>query len=449
MKKVITYGTFDLFHEGHRRLLERARALGDYLIVGVTADSYDLERGKLNVRESVSKRVESVKESGLADEVIIEEYEGQKIRDIKRYSIDIFTVGSDWLGKFDFLNDFCEVCYLERTKGVSSTKSRMMASGVVSLGVVGHGRIAERFVKESKYVSGVDVCGVLGRDIARANAFKENNELAFATTSYKHFQELVDAVYIATPHATHFEIAKFFLEQGKHVLVEKPMALSKAEVECLYEIANSNGCVVLEAVKTAFAPGFNRLVNIARSGIIGEIKNIDATFTKLMQRGGREFDREMAGGAVTELSTYPLLVAAKLVGRDFNSVNFISYKDETTNVDLFTKFTILYRNAVVTGKVGIGVKSEGDLHISGTRGYIYVPAPWWQTEYFECRYENGSKKRYCVSWEGDGLRYELSRFIQLIGGNSIDSHELEMEDSFFMAEIIERYLAGDHVSWIS
>ncbi len=103
MKKVITYGTYDMLHKGHIRLLERARALGDYLIVGVTSDTFDRARGKINVKQSLQERMEAIKATGLADEVIVEEYEGQKIDDIRRYDIDIFTVGSDWIGKFDYL----------------------------------------------------------------------------------------------------------------------------------------------------------------------------------------------------------------------------------------------------------------------------------------------------------------------------------------------------------
>ena len=107
MVRVITYGTYDLLHYGHIRLLERAKALGDYLIVGVTGDDYDKSRGKINVQQSLMERVEAVRATGLADEIIIEEYEGQKIDDIRRYHIDIFTVGSDWKGKFDYLNKYC------------------------------------------------------------------------------------------------------------------------------------------------------------------------------------------------------------------------------------------------------------------------------------------------------------------------------------------------------
>ena len=166
--RVITYGTYDLFHEGHRRLLERAKALGDYLIVGVTTENYDESRGKLNVSQSLTERMQNVQDSGLADLVIIEEYEGQKINDIQKYDVDIFAIGSDWVGKFDYLRDYCDVVYLERTKGVSSTQLRNETGGVLSLGVVGAGRIARRFVEEARFVSGVNVEAVYSRTPERA-----------------------------------------------------------------------------------------------------------------------------------------------------------------------------------------------------------------------------------------------------------------------------------------
>lgn len=106
MVKVITYGTYDHLHRGHIRLLERAKALGDYLIVGVTSDDFDKQRGKINVQQPLEERIAAVRATGIADKIIVEEYEGQKIDDIKRYGVDIFTVGSDWEGHFDYLSEF-------------------------------------------------------------------------------------------------------------------------------------------------------------------------------------------------------------------------------------------------------------------------------------------------------------------------------------------------------
>ena len=159
MIRVITYGTFDLLHYGHIRLLERARALGDYLIVGVTGDDFDKSRGKINVQQSLMERVEAVRATGLADEIIIEEYEGQKIDDIRRYHIDIFTVGSDWKGKFDYLSAYCKVVYLDRTEGISSSEIRSHQREI-RLGMVGMPEDLLKFHKESSFVNGVKTAGI-------------------------------------------------------------------------------------------------------------------------------------------------------------------------------------------------------------------------------------------------------------------------------------------------
>ena len=159
MKKVITYGTYDLLHYGHIKLLERTKALGDYLIVGVTADDFDKTRGKINVQQSLMERIEAVRATGIADKIIVEEYEGQKIDDIKRYNIDIFTVGSDWVGFFDYLKEFCEVVYLDRTQGVSSSELRA-EKRELKIGIIGESSVVmSKFVSECNYVNGVSVIG--------------------------------------------------------------------------------------------------------------------------------------------------------------------------------------------------------------------------------------------------------------------------------------------------
>ena len=147
MTKVITYGTYDLLHYGHIRLLERAKALGDYLIVGVTSDDFDKTRGKINVQQSLMERIENVRSTGLADKIIIEEYEGQKIDDIQHYNVDIFTVGSDWVGYFDYLKKYCKVVYLDRTAGVSSSELRAKDSNL-KLGLTGNSTLVEKYFQK-------------------------------------------------------------------------------------------------------------------------------------------------------------------------------------------------------------------------------------------------------------------------------------------------------------
>lgn len=121
MKKVITYGTFDLFHVGHLNILKRAKELGDYLIVAVSSDSFNTTKGKKCVIPD-NERMSIVEAIKYVDEVISENSWEQKIDDIQKYDIDVFVMGDDWKGKFDFLKEYCDVVYLPRTEGISSTK---------------------------------------------------------------------------------------------------------------------------------------------------------------------------------------------------------------------------------------------------------------------------------------------------------------------------------------
>lgn len=122
MKKIITYGTFDLLHYGHVRLLKRAKELGDYLIVGVSTDEFnELKKHKQSYNDYAERKyiLEAIK---YVDEVIPEEDWDQKIKDIQKFDIDTFVMGDDWKNEFDFLKKYCNVVYLSRTPGISTSK---------------------------------------------------------------------------------------------------------------------------------------------------------------------------------------------------------------------------------------------------------------------------------------------------------------------------------------
>lgn len=121
MKKVLTYGTFDLLHKGHVRILRRAKELGDYLIVAVSTDEFNALKGK-KAYYSYKERKEILESIKYVDLVIPEFTWDQKIKDVIKYDVDTFVMGDDWKGKFDFLKDYCEVIYLDRTEGISTTK---------------------------------------------------------------------------------------------------------------------------------------------------------------------------------------------------------------------------------------------------------------------------------------------------------------------------------------
>lgn len=440
MIKVITYGTYDLLHQGHINLLRRAKELGDYLIVGVTSDSFDRGRGKLNVRNNILERVEAVKKTGYADEVIIEDYVGQKIDDIQKYNIDIFAIGSDWEGKFDYLNEFTKVVYLPRTEGISSTMLRAETTTDVKVGIIGCGRIAKRFPKEADVVNGLKIIAAYDINKEAAETVSSGIEDCKVCSSAEELFEQVDAVYIATPHLSHYDYIKSAINAGKHVLVETPMVLNGAQAKECFELAEQKGVILMEANKTAHCPAFNHLMVMIKSGVIGEVVDVEASESKLWSddMSLREFDPQQAGGSFYELGSYTLLPIIKLMGCQYENLNIYSRMKD--GVDMFTRGVFRYPHATCSFKVGMGVKTEGSLVISGTKGYAYVPAPWWKTDYFELRYEDQNKnQKYFYKWDGEGLRYEIQEFISCVVNKRFSTARLRRRESVCMAEIMQAF----------
>ena len=130
MKRIITYGTYDVIHFGHINLLKRARELGDYLIVGLSSDEFNAMKNKKSYY-SYEQRKFLLESCRYVDMIIPENNWEQKINDIKKYNIDIFVMGDDWKGKFDFLKDYCEVVYLPRTPDVSSTQTKEYLNNIL------------------------------------------------------------------------------------------------------------------------------------------------------------------------------------------------------------------------------------------------------------------------------------------------------------------------------
>ena len=441
MKKVITYGTYDLLHYGHIRLLERAKALGDYLIVGVTADDFDKTRGKINVQQSLMERIEGVKATGIADEIIVEEYEGQKIDDIQRYGADIFTVGDDWVGKFDYLNEYCEVVYLSRTQGVSSSELRKKKRNL-RLGLVGESDILKKVSNESKYVNGIQISGVYTEERETVRKFLDD------VTVYDGYDELLkdsDAVYIITSPKDHYRDIKHALELGKHVLCESPIAISKEECEELFALAEEKGCVLMDAIKTAYSTAYHRMLLQVKTGKIGTPKSIEATCTSIREIDLSDPEKmERSWNSISAWGPTALLPVLQIFGTEYKDRRIVTWLDnEEYHYDAFTRIDFCYSDSVASVKVGQGVKSEGELIISGTKGYIYVPAPWWKTEYFEVRYENPeNNRRYFYQLDGEGIRYELVSFVRSVESGKYTSN-IEKNISCDIAGIMEQFMNGD------
>lgn len=441
MKKVITYGSFDLFHEGHYNILKRAKELGDYLIVGVTTEHYDRSRGKLNLVDPIMTRIENVRNTGFADEIIVEDHDGQKIEDIQRYGIDTFVLGTDWAGKFDYLKKYCNVVYLERTPDISSTLKRKDLKRLIKLGIVGTGRIARRFQAETVFVSGIETVAAYNPEEESLKKYAEEYSVMPFSGDYNEFLDAVDAVYVASPNETHADYVRRAIIAGKHVLCEKPMTFTYDEAVELYDLAKRNKVVLMEGIRAAYLPGFQQLLSVARDGTIGEICDIEACFTRIGDPNSREMSDARYGGAFMEYGSYTMLPIFKLLGRDYEDVTIDSILGEG-GIDRFTKVQFKYKNKLATSKTGAGVKSEGQLVISGTKGYILAQSPWWLIRSFDVRYEDESRvDHFEAPFVGtSGFRYEIAEFLDKINGTGGNDYKLTAGESIAMARVVEKFM---------
>ena len=308
----------------------------------------------------------------------------------------------------------------------------------IKLGIVGTGRIACRAIAEIRETGAFDITAVMNPNGDHAASFASENGIAKAVNDTGALCAKADAIYIASPHGTHYEYAMACLMNGKHVICEKPMAFSKNKAEELFRAAEDNRLVLMEAVKTAYCPGYKLIKEVIASGAIGEVADVEAAFTKLIPEGGREYTDKKFGGAFTEFGTYAMLPVFEFLGTAYDRVAFLSRK--AGDVDGYTKAVFEYGDRYACAKTGLTVKSEGQMIISGTKGYLLAPSPWWLTKHFEIRHEDPEQiESYECEFSVDGLRYEIMELADRINGKSMNENS-EKAKTVARAEVFERFL---------
>lgn len=291
------------------------------------------------------------------------------------------------------------------------------------IGIIGTGRIVGRFISEAETVDKVNVSAIYNPHIETVKFFAQKNNIegtqdigeakgsdkVLFTDSKADMYEVCDAVYVASPHECHVSDMKDAISAGKHVLCEKPFALSGDDAVSVFEMARENEVVCMEAIKTAYCPGFSGLIQLIENGVIGQPYDVEATFTKIGSASGREMWGP-AAGSFAELGSYVLLPIAKIMGTE-SLESYIWSLPSANGNDSYTKSCFSYRFGTATAKTGLGVKSEGELIIAGENGYIKVPSPWWLMNKIEVHHEDPNKVEvYEALFEGSGLRYEITAF---------------------------------------
>lgn len=428
MKKVITYGTFDLFHKGHYNILKRAKEHGDYLVVGVTGENYDIGRGKLNVHDTLATRIENVKKTGFADEIIVEEYLGQKIGDIIKYDIDSFVIGDDWKGKFDHLSRYCEMIYLERTKGISSTQIREERFDQYDIGIVFDFADDNQLIKESAFVNGFDVKNIFCEDEKTLERFQEKYNVENAFDSYDEMLDASDIIFVRCAIEKRYEYISRALSKGKHVLYDPPATFNSNELKSLIELAKQNNVILLGNIKMLYVYIFNQLLWMTQGGLIGDILSFNCSVSK---------DNPNRHSLFYELSTSSLLIMLKVMGHDYEKADFQANKNGD-KVE-FASMNFVYPKGRAIISVGDNVRVDNQLEIIGTEGTILMKGAWWRSKNFELHTPGSDEVQlFNTNFEGNGFKYLLKAMSTMLSNNKITSKDIFEDESMKVVEILEQ-----------
>ena len=254
----------------------------------------------------------------------------------------------------------------------------------VRWGIVGPGDIANKFARAVANVEGATVTAVASRSMEKGKAFAEKYGIEHVFEGYDKMAEsdVIDAVYICTPHRFHYEIAKMYLEKGKHALVEKSMCVNTEQVLDLQKCAKEKNLFLMEAMWTRFLPALHEVREVIESGEIGEVRALEADFSFgiPVEVNSKLFDVNLAGGTTLDVGVYSLTFASMFLGDDYEKLYAVA--DVKNGVDLHTVILLKYKNgAIANVSGGIGVNKPRGAYIYGTKGHIFVPTFFAASEY--------------------------------------------------------------------
>jgi predicted dehydrogenase len=310
----------------------------------------------------------------------------------------------------------------------------LTAAGV-RWGIAGPGGIATRFVDALGTVAGGEAVAVGSRSFERAAAFAAQHGIARSHGSYAALadDDAVDAVYVAVPHSEHESLARHFLDAGKHVLCEKPMALNEDQVARMVAAATSNQRYLMEAIWSRFLPAYTTLSAILASGRIGEPQHVQAEFGFRMpvMPDHRLFDPALGGGALLDLGIYPLQLANLVLG-PVESVSAAGRRGTTGVDELVVALTSHGGGKAATSTASIRLDLGGAARIVGDRGRVDLPTFMHDPRSLTVTTRDGSEEIAC-DYEGDGLRFQIAAVHADLAAGRLESTVVPLAESLALA----------------
>ena len=311
---------------------------------------------------------------------------------------------------------------------------------MIKFGVVGAGNIARKFIQDIKVVENAKVVAIASRSIDKAEAYKKEFNLDYAFSDYVALakSDVVDAIYIATPHNFHEEQSILFMNHKKHVLCEKPIAVNKKQAQHMYDVAKQNNVLLMEAMWMRFLPASKRVLEITESKIFGEIKSIELSFCVPIGLNapleGRLLNPNLAGGSLLDVGIYPMSYLKYLVTDKITSIKATAVKHET-GIDMYTEADVVFDNKLKT-KAKIYSAFDRDFHnkaiIEYEKGTIIAPSFFSGKEVII----NGQKEHY--PFRSDGFEYQIESFVDTLIDKSIENDIMTHKKSLDVMDLSDK-----------
>lgn len=310
----------------------------------------------------------------------------------------------------------------------------------IKWGIIGLGNIASQFAADLLLLEDAELTAVASRDIVKGTEFAKKFNAQKVYDSYDLIFEdpEVEIIYIATPHNSHAELSIKALENGKHVLCEKPMALSYKDAQRMIEASNKNNKFFMEAFWTRFIPSVQNVLQKINSNAIGQINYIKADFAfhGSETENKRLFDKQLGGGALFDIGVYPLFLSYILLGNPKEIIaTAIKHKND---VDLQTSMLLQYESAQSVLHASIVSESDMKAVISGTKGRIELNSPWFVADGYSLFINEEKEATFTLPTLGKGYSHEAIECHNCIRNNQIESRLWSHQNSLDLSFIVEK-----------
>lgn len=314
----------------------------------------------------------------------------------------------------------------------------MKNDNTIKWGIIGLGNIANQFAADLVLLQDATLFAVASRDHNKAIEFAQKYNCIKSYDSYEDLfkDDQVDIIYIATPHDSHAELSIKALENGKHVLCEKPMSLSYKDAVRMVEASRKHNKFFMEAFWTRFIPSVKEVLEKINNGIIGDIKYVKADFAFYAdeKEGGRLFNKNQGGGALFDIGVYPLFLSYILLGIPKEIIAKSIY--HKNGIDLQTSMILQYENAQSILQASIVSESDMKATISGAQGHIQLNSPWFVADGYSVA-KNDKEEAFSLPNLGKGYTHEALECHDCIRNNQIESKLWSHQNSLDLSKIVE------------